>query len=96
MKTTIASGSNRAMEAIVSAFAFPDFYRDQIVEIKNTIVCISSGKYKSTDDENNNISKHSLNQINRGATLAQGTFEDITLEKNIRVSVFISGFEANK
>lgn len=94
MRTAFASGSNRAMEAIHSAFAFPDFYRNHIVEIKNTIVCVASGAHKYTNEELNSIGIYTLDQIKRGASLIQNMFEDASLENNIRVSLFISGFDS--
>jgi cell division GTPase FtsZ len=96
MKTAFASGSNRAMEAIISAFKFPDFYSNQIVEIKNTIVCVAYGKDKYTNDEVNSICIYSLDQIKRGASLTHDTFEDMSLGNDIRVSVFISGFNTTE
>lgn len=93
MRTVIASGSNSAMEAIHSVFVFPNFYRNQIVEIKNTIVCVASGNHKYTTEELNSIGKYSLNQIKRGAILVLDTFQDRSLENEIKVSVLISSFD---
>lgn len=87
------SDSNRAMEAAATAFALPALYTNQIIELKNAIVCISTGACKSTDDEVNDIGKYSLNQIKRGATLTLDRMEDLTLQNEIKVSVLISGFD---
>lgn len=92
MKTAIASGSYGAMDAIVSAFEFPDFYRNQIVEIENTIVCVASGDHEYTNDELNSIGKYSLDQMKRGAILALATMEDMSLLNEIRILVFLSVF----
>lgn len=96
MKTAIASGSNGAMEAIVSTFEFPDFYRNQIVEIENTIVCVASGNHDYTNEELNSIGKYSLDQMKRGAILVLATLEDMSLLNEVRVSVFISVFDSAK
>lgn len=93
MRTAIASGANRAMEAITSAFEVPDFYSTKTVEIKNTIVCVASGNHRCTNDELNSIGIYSLHQIKRGASLIHNTIEDMSLGNDIRVSVFISGFD---
>lgn len=91
MRTAITSGSNRAMNAIQSAFAIPDFYINQIVAVKDSILCITSGTDPYTNDEINSVCKYSLDQIKRGNSLIHNTFEDLYLGKDIRVSVFISG-----
>lgn len=96
MRRAFASGSNRAMDAIISAFTFPDFYRNQILEFKNTIVCVASGKDKYSDDEINSICKYSLDQIKKGASLCFDMMEDTSLENEIKVSVLISGFDSTK
>ena len=96
MRTAIASGSNRAMVAAVSAFEFSDFFRNQISEIKSKIVCVSSGNPKCTNDEENEICKFSIDRIKRDMTLGHTTFEDLSLGNNIRVSVIIGGFESIK
>lgn len=96
MKTAIASGYNKAMVAIVSAFEFPVLYRNQIIEIKNTIVCVANGNQENTNDELNSIGKFSLDQIKRGATLCLDMIEDTSLENEIRVSVLISGFDSTE
>lgn len=93
MRTAIASGANRAMDAIVSTFAFPDVFRNKIVEIKNTIVCTSSGPNKCSDYEVNEIGKYSLDKIKRGMSFIYNTFEDLSLGNDIRVSVFIGCFD---
>lgn len=93
MATAIASGMNRGIEAASSAFLSPYLYTNQIIELKNAIVCISTGTSKSTNDEMNNIGKYSLDQIKRGATLTLDSMEDLSLQNNIRVAVLISGFD---
>jgi cell division GTPase FtsZ len=93
MKTVTASGFNRALEAASSAFAFPDFYNNEIIEMKNAMVCITTANSKCTNDETNDIGKYCLNQIKRGATLALDRMEDLTIQNEIRVSVLISGFD---
>jgi cell division GTPase FtsZ len=96
MTMDVASGANRAIDAVHSVFLFPNFYRDQIVEIKNTIVCVSSGKHKSHCNEKNDIGKYSLNLIKRGYSLSLNTLDDMTLEDSIRVSALISGFDTTQ
>jgi cell division GTPase FtsZ len=61
MKTAFASGSNRAMEAVRSAFLFPDFYNNQILEMKDTMVCVATTDINCTIDEANDINKYCLN-----------------------------------
>jgi len=95
MKTGIASGFNGAVEAIVSAFEFPDFCRNQIAEIKNTIVCVASGNHEYTNDELNSMGKYSLDQMKRGAILSLATLKDKSLLNEIRVSV-LSVFDTVK
>lgn len=96
MRTSIASGSNKAMQAITSTFAFPNFLSNQIVEIRNTIVCINSGVSKCTNEELNEISKYSHSHIKRGMSLIQSTFEDLSLGNDIKVSALISCFDTIK
>jgi cell division protein FtsZ len=90
MRTAIGSGSNRAMNVIQSTFVIPDFYSNQIVAIKHSIVCVTYGTDSYPKAEINSICKYSLNLIKRGDSLMHNTFEDLSLGKDIRVSAFIS------
>ncbi|MGO4820584.1 MULTISPECIES: hypothetical protein [unclassified Flavobacterium] len=93
MTTATASGFNRAIEAASSAFVLPDFYKDQIIELKNVVVSVATGNSTCTNDEVNDIGKYCLNQIKRGATLTLDRMEDLTLQNAIKFSVLISGFD---
>ena len=93
MGTATASGFNRAIEAASSAFILPDFYTNQIIELKNSMLSVATANSKCTTDETNEIGKYCLNQIKRGDTLALDRMEDLTLQNEIKVSVLISGFE---
>ena len=92
MTTATASGCNRAIEAASSAFVLPDFYKDQIIELKNAVVSVTTGNSTCTNDEVNDIAKYCLNKIKRGATLTLDRMEDLTLQNEIKFSVLISGF----
>jgi cell division GTPase FtsZ len=94
MRKANASGFDRAIEAVSSAFACPDLSTIQIIELKNAIVCIATGNSTCTNDEMNEIGKYCLNQIKRGATLTLDRMEAPSLQNEIRVSVLISGFDS--
>lgn len=94
MTTATASGINRVIEAASSAFALPIFYNNQIIELKNAMVSVTTGNSTCTNDEMNEIGKYCLNQIKRGATLTLDRMEDPSLQNEIRVSVLISGFDS--
>jgi cell division GTPase FtsZ len=94
MTTATGFGINRAIEAASSAFVLPDFYNNQIIELKNAMVSVAIGNSTCTNDEVNDIGKYCLNQIKRGATLALDRMEDLSLQNEIRVSVLISGFDS--
>lgn len=93
MRTAIAAGSNSAMEAVHDAFVFPDFYVNQVLEMKNMIACIATGSIEFTEDEVNQIGLFCLNQNKRGASLCLRTIEDLSLLNEVRVTILISGFD---
>ena len=93
MKTAVASGINRAMEAVQDAFIFPDFYVNQVLEMKNTIACVATGSIEFTEDKVNEIGLYCLNQNKRGASLSLSTMEDSSLLNDVRVTILISGFD---
>jgi cell division GTPase FtsZ len=94
MRAATGFGINRAIEAASSAFVLPDFYTNQIIELRNAIVSVATGNSTCTNDEMNEIGKYCLNQIKRGVTLTLDRMEDPSLQNEIRVSVLISGFDS--
>ncbi|SHG72821.1 hypothetical protein SAMN05444372_10965 [Flavobacterium micromati] len=94
MGTSVAFGFDRAGEATKSVFSFHDFLKNKNMEIRNTMVCISYGTAKCSNDELNDIGKYSHRQIKRGYSLICNTFEDLSLENKIRVSGFIGCFDS--
>lgn len=93
LRTASATGTNRSKEAVQAAFELPEFYKNQINELQNTILTVSTGKIKCTYDELNELGIYCLHQIKRGATLSQSTFEDLSFDDEIRVSVLICSLD---
>lgn len=93
MSSALASGSNKAMEAIIEVFEFPDFYSNKIVELKDTILYIATQNFQCSSNELNSIGNYSLKQTKSGATLNLNTSEDKTLENDIRISILQSGYD---
>ncbi|NRS87456.1 cell division GTPase FtsZ [Flavobacterium sp. 7E] len=89
MKTTVASGQDSAMEAIIPVFKFPDFIKNDPSNLGTSLLCISSGIRTYSKYEVNDIIKYSLNQITRGMSLSHSTIEDLSLGNTTRISVFI-------
>lgn len=83
MTTAIGFGFNRAVEATCSDFAFPDFYNNQIIEMKNSIEFLATAKNKCINDEVNAIGKHCLKQIKNGTKLALDRMENLTLKMRL-------------
>lgn len=94
MRSALGSGTNKAMDAIRSAFAVPDSYKNKILTIKDSIICITTGTDLYTNDEINRICHYSLDQMKTGATLCYDTFENKSLGNNSKISVLISGFDS--
>ncbi|WP_366187217.1 hypothetical protein [Flavobacterium ovatum] len=89
MKTTITSGQDSAMEAIIPVFNLPDFIKNDPSNLGTSLLCISSGIRTYTKYEVNDIIKYSLNQITRGMSISHSSIEDLSLGNTNRISVFI-------
>jgi len=92
MGSSIASGSNRANEAVIKALDSPLLNDNKIEGSKNVLLLIVSGSDEITIDEIGEINEHIQNETGNSANIIMGVGEDIDLGNNISVTVIATGF----
>ena len=96
MGSSIASGSNRANEAVVKALDSPLLNDNKIEGSKNVLLLIVSGAEEITIDEIGEINEHIQNETGNSANIIMGVGEDLELGNNISVTVIATGFGVEK
>ena len=96
MGSSIASGSNRANEAVIKALDSPLLNDNKIEGSKNVLLLIISGSDEITIDEIGEINEHIQNETGNSANIIMGVGEDIELGNNISVTVIATGFGDEK
>ena len=96
MGSSIASGSNRANEAVIKALDSPLLNDNKIEGSKNVLLLIISGSDEITIDEIGEINEHIQNETGNSANIIMGVGEDLDLGNNISVTVIATGFGDEK
>jgi len=92
MGSALASGQNRAQDAIRNALDSPLLNDNKITGAKNVLLLIVSGAQEITIDEIGEINDHIQNEAGHGANIIMGVGEDESLEESIAVTIIATGF----
>ncbi|MFD1615476.1 cell division protein FtsZ [Gelatiniphilus marinus] len=92
MGSALASGQNRAQDAIRKALDSPLLNDNKITGAKNVLLLIVSGSHEITIDEIGEINDHIQTEAGHGANIIMGVGEDETLEESIAVTIIATGF----
>ncbi|GIZ08939.1 cell division protein FtsZ [Flavobacterium sp. UMI-01] len=93
MGSSVAEGTNRAKEAIVSALDSPLLNDNKITGAKNVLLLIVSGSNEITLDEIGEINDHIQTEAGFNANIIMGVGEDESLGDAIAVTVIATGFD---
>lgn len=96
MGSALASGQNRAQEAIRRALDSPLLNDNKITGAKNVLLLIVSGTHEITIDEIGEINDHIQNEAGHGANIIMGVGEDDKLEESIGVTIIATGFNVEQ
>jgi cell division protein FtsZ len=93
----MATGENRAINAIENALASPLLNSNDITGAKSILINISSGtgEHELTMDELGEITDYMYEAASEDALIIRGLSQDENLGENICVTVIATGFEAN-
>jgi cell division protein FtsZ len=92
MGSALASGQNRAQDAIRKALDSPLLNDNKISGAKNVLLLIVSGSHEITIDEIGEINDHIQTEAGHGANIIMGVGEDESLEESIAVTIIATGF----
>ncbi len=92
MGSSIASGSNRAQNAITKALDSPLLNDNSIEGARNVLLLIVSGKTEVTIDEIGEINDYIQSEAKSNVDIIMGVGEDESLEDSISVTVIATGF----
>ncbi len=92
MGSGIASGSNRAQEAIVKALDSPLLNDNKITGCKNVLLLIVSGSDEITIDEIGEINDYIQSEAGNHTNIIMGVGEDDSLGNEVSVTVIATGF----
>ncbi|SFZ93529.1 cell division protein FtsZ [Flaviramulus basaltis] len=96
MGSALASGQNRAHEAIRKALDSPLLNDNKITGAKNVLLLIVSGSHEITIDEIGEINDHIQSEAGHGANIIMGVGEDDALEESIAVTIIATGFNVEQ
>ncbi|MCF7561006.1 cell division protein FtsZ [Sabulilitoribacter multivorans] len=96
MGSALASGQNRAQDAIRKALDSPLLNDNKITGAKNVLLLIVSGSHEITIDEIGEINDHIQNEAGHGANIIMGVGEDSDLEESIAVTIIATGFNVEQ
>jgi cell division protein FtsZ len=96
MGSAIASGENRAKEAIVSALDSPLLNDNKISGAKNVLLLIVSGTTEITIDEIGEINDHIQAEAGHNANIIMGVGEDESHGDAIAVTIIATGFNVEQ
>jgi cell division protein FtsZ len=92
MGSGVASGSQRANEAIVQALDSPLLNDNKILGAKNVLLLIVSGSNEVTIDEISAINEYIQKEAGNSTNIIMGIGEDETLDNAISVTIIATGF----
>lgn len=93
MGSALASGQNRAPDAIRKALDSPLLNDNKITGAKNVLLLIVSGSHEITIDEIGEINDHIQTEAGYGANIIMGVGEDEALEESIAITIIATGFD---
>ena len=96
MGSAIASGENRAKEAIISALDSPLLNDNKISGAKNVLLLIVSGTSEITIDEIGEINDHIQAEAGYNANIIMGVGEDESHGDAIAVTIIATGFNVDQ
>ena len=96
MGSAIATGDNRAKEAIISALDSPLLNDNKISGAKNVLLLIVSGSSEITIDEIGEINDHIQTEAGYNANIIMGVGEDETLGESVAVTIIATGFNVEQ
>lgn len=96
MGSAIASGENRAKEAIISALDSPLLNDNKITGAKNVLLLIVSGTSEITIDEIGEINDHIQAEAGHNANIIMGVGEDESHGDAIAVTIIATGFNVEQ
>jgi len=96
MGSALASGQNRAQDAIRKALDSPLLNDNKITGAKNVLLLIVSGSHEITIDEIGEINDHIQTEAGHGANIIMGVGEDEALEESIAVTIIATGFNVEQ
>jgi cell division protein FtsZ len=96
MGSSIATGDNRAKEAIITALDSPLLNDNKISGAKNVLLLIVSGSSEITIDEIGEINDHIQSEAGHNANIIMGVGEDDTLGDAIAVTIIATGFNVEQ
>jgi len=92
MGSAVASGDNRAKEAIVEALDSPLLNDNKITGAKNVLLLVVSGTNEITIDEIGEINDHIQSEAGHNANIIMGVGEDESLGDAVAVTIIATGF----
>ncbi|MDT0293353.1 cell division protein FtsZ [Mesonia ostreae] len=96
MGSSVASGSNRAKEAIAKALDSPLLNDNKISGAQNVLLLIVSGSEEITIDEIGEINDHIQAEAGHSANIIMGVGDDESLEESISVTIIATGFNVEQ
>jgi cell division protein FtsZ len=96
MGSSVATGDNRAKEAIVTALDSPLLNDNKISGAKNVLLLIVSGSNEITIDEIGEINDHIQSEAGHNANIIMGVGEDESLGEAIAVTIIATGFNVEQ
>lgn len=96
MGSAVASGENRAKEAIMSALDSPLLNDNKITGAKNVLLLIVSGSDEITIDEIGEINDFIQVEAGFNANIIMGVGEDETLGDAVSVTIIATGFDVEQ
>jgi len=96
MGSAVASGENRAKEAIIAALDSPLLDDNKISGAKNVLLLIVSGTSEITIDEIGEINDHIQSEAGYNANIIMGVGDDESLGDDIAVTIIATGFNVEQ
>jgi cell division protein FtsZ len=87
---SIASGKNRAKNAIVTALSSPYLWKNKMANVKNVLLLLTSGTNALTIDEIGEISDYLQAAAGYNATIIMAVSEDMKLGKSLALAIIAS------
>lgn len=95
MGSGIAAGEDRALEVAKAALSSPLLNHNDIVGAKNILINITSGEEEITLEETYLITQYIQERAGNNADIIWGAGTDLSLGKNIEVTIIATGFDIN-